>query len=57
MTDLLDHGGDVGVGRRLPCDKPGLEAGFGAIAVDALQKEQVIVHIEETRSITPCRPP
>ena len=57
MADLLDHGGDVGVGRRLPLDKPGLEACLGAIEVDALKKEDMKMEIHETLSTTPCRPP
>src|SRR5439155_497190 len=45
-TDLLDHGGDGGVGRRLPLDKPGLEACLGAIEVDALKKDAMKMEIE-----------
>jgi hypothetical protein len=45
-TDFLDHGGDVGVGRRLTLDKAGLAARLSAIAVDALKKDTMKMEIE-----------
>ena len=50
-TDLLDHGGDGGVGRRLPLDKPGLEACLGAIEVDALKKDAMKMEIGVRRRL------
>ena len=40
-TDLLDHGGNVGVGRRLDREKARLQAYGGTIEVDALKKEDM----------------
>jgi len=51
MADLLDHGGDVGVGRRLTLDKPGLEACLGAIDVDALKKDTMKMEIGVRRRL------
>jgi hypothetical protein len=45
-TDLLEHGSNVGVGRRLTCEKAWGAPLVGTIEVDALQEKQVIVHIE-----------
>src|SRR5439155_7181319 len=40
MTDLLDDGGDVHIGRWLTLDKPGLAACFRAIEIDTFQDEE-----------------
>src|SRR5262249_38296006 len=49
-ADRLDHGGDIGIAGRLACEKAGLAARLGAIAVDALQEDAMAmeVHIERT---------
>jgi hypothetical protein len=41
MTDLLDHGGDVGIAGGLTREKARREALVGTIEVDALQKEDM----------------
>jgi hypothetical protein len=51
MADLLDHSGDVGVGRRLPLDKPGLAAGLGAVDVDTLKKDTMKMEIGVRRRL------
>jgi len=56
-ADLLEHGGNVGVGRGLALEKAWRAPLVGAIEIDPFQEEQVIVDIEETLSTTPCRPP
>jgi len=43
VADLLDHVGDVGVGRRLDLDKPGLESLVGTIDKDPLDSDKVIM--------------
>jgi hypothetical protein len=45
MADLLDHVGDVGIGRRLTRDKAGLAARLSAIAVDALKKDAMAMEM------------
>ena len=45
-TDLLDHGGDVGVGRGLAREKAGCATFVGAIEIDPLQEEQWKLQIE-----------
>jgi hypothetical protein len=57
LADLLGHGGDVGIAGRLGFDKPGLEVLVGAIQIDPFKEDTMIMEIQETRSITPCRPP
>jgi hypothetical protein len=57
MTDLRDDRGNIGIGGRLACDKAWHEARLSAIEVDALKEDAVKMQVQETRSITPCRPP
>jgi hypothetical protein len=57
MADLLNHGGDVSIAGRFGFNKPGLEALVGAIEIDPFEEDAMEMEIEETRSITPCRPP
>src|SRR5262249_30479032 len=47
-TDLLDHVGDVGIGRWLACEKAGFATCVGALKVDPLQEDAMAmkVHIE-----------
>src|SRR5712691_4505829 len=45
-TDLLDHGGDVGVGRGLDLDEARLEAGLGAIQIDSLKEDTMKMDIQ-----------
>src|SRR5262249_40311804 len=56
-TDFLDHSGDGGVGRWLTREKAWLQTLVSAIEKHSLQEEQVKVHMEETLSTAPCRPP
>jgi hypothetical protein len=51
MADLLDHVGDVGIGRRLTRDKAGLEARLSAVAVDALKKDTMKMEIGVRRRL------
>jgi hypothetical protein len=51
MANLLDHGGDVGVGRRRTLDKAGLEACLSAIAVDALKKDTMKMEVGVRRRL------
>ena len=46
MADLLDHGGDVGIGGRLACDKARLEALVGAIEIDPLKEDAMEMEIQ-----------
>ena len=45
MTDLLDHGCDVGVGRWLDREKAWPEPLVGAIQRDPLKEDTMIMHI------------
>ena len=45
-TALLDHVCDVAVGRHLDLEKARLATLVGAIEIDTLKEDQVIVHIE-----------
>ena len=47
----------VGLGNPLALDKTRLEARLGAIEIDALKEDNVIMHMHEKHSTTPCRPP
>jgi phenylpyruvate tautomerase PptA (4-oxalocrotonate tautomerase family) len=51
MADLLDHVGDVGIGRRLTRDKAGLAARLSAVAVDALKKDTMKVQVGVRRRL------
>src|SRR5215831_13954505 len=53
VADLPDHGGNVRVGRGLALEKAWRATLVRAIQIDSLQEEQVIVHMDETRSTTP----
>jgi hypothetical protein len=57
MADLLNHGGDVSIAGRFGFNKPELEALVGAIEIDPFEEDAMEMDIQETRSITPCRPP
>ena len=56
-TDLLEDLGNVRIAGRLALDKARLEACLGAIEIDALKEDNVIMHMHGKRSTTPCRPP
>jgi hypothetical protein len=49
-ADLLDHVGDVGVGRGLALEKAGLEARFSAIQIDALHEDAMEMQVQIDRT-------
>ena len=46
MTDLLDDGRDVNIGRGLILDKLGLAARCGAIEIDPFKEEEMKMYIQ-----------
>ncbi len=50
-TDLLDHGGDVRVGRCLACDKARLAVLVTAIEIDPLQEDTMEMEIGVRRRL------
>ena len=51
MTDLLDDGGDVNIGRWLILDKLGLAARCGAIEIDTFKEEEMKMDIGVRRRL------
>ena len=46
MTDLLDHGGDVGIAGRLTREKARREALVGAIEIDPFEEDAMEMEIQ-----------
>jgi hypothetical protein len=51
MADLVDHGGDVGVGRGLDREKAWLAPLVGTIEIDALQKNDMKMQVGVRRRL------
>ena len=51
MTDLLDHGGDVGIAGRLTREKARREALVGAIEIDPLEEDTMKMEIGVRRKL------